>query len=134
VTQLPNTPDKLRQLIEQAQAELERLESRPVPWEAIYAYQRATAAILGVYDSVECVERGLRAAYPHLKAAWEGSDWIDWAGGECPVDDRQLVRVKFRDGSASCSRASHYEWFHDGPEHLDGGSDIVAYRVREEDG
>jgi hypothetical protein len=96
VTQLPNTPDKLRQLIEQAQAKLEKLESRPVPCES--------------------------------------DGWIDWAGGECPVDEHQVVRAKLRDGGMSRGRAGDYAWFHDGPEHWQGNCDIVAYRVEEEDG
>lgn len=130
MTQLPNTPDKLRQLIEQAQAELERLESRPVPWEAIRAYR----GLCNSTDSGEAIERGLRAAYPHLKAAWESDGWIDWAGGNTPpVDDHQVVRVKLRDGGMSRGRAGDYAWFQDGPEHWQGNCDIVAYRVEEED-
>jgi len=129
VTQLPNTPDKLRQLIEQAQAKLERLESRPVPREAIRAYR----GLCNSTDSGEAIERGLRAAYPILQAAWESDGWIDWAGGECPVDDHQVVEVKFRDGCMFRCRAGDYAWFHDGSETRQGNGDIVAYRVEEED-
>ena len=130
MTQLPNTPDKLRQLIEQAQAELERLERRPVPCEALRAYR----GLCNSTDSGAAIERGLRAAYPHLKAAWESDGWIDWAGGACPVDEHQVVRVELRDGSASRGFAGDYVWSHDGPEHWQGNCDIVAYCVVEKDG
>ena len=48
---------------------------------------------------------------------------IDWYGGECPVPQNTLVKVKYRDGTfRSGFPAAVYCWFHDG---VDG--DIVEY-------
>ena len=48
---------------------------------------------------------------------------IDWYGGECPVPQNTLVKVKYRDGTfRSGFTAAAYCWFHDG---VDG--DIVEY-------
>lgn len=68
-----------------------------------------------------------------LKHAGDG--WIEWHGGECPVDLGFLVDVKFRDGISkfgipalvnldSSRDAGHAFWRNDGQE-----NDIVAYRV-----
>ena len=53
-------------------------------------------------------------------------DWIEWKGGECPVDAEQLVGVKFECGDINrCAQAGQWDW-----EHGDAtGYDIVAYRV-----
>lgn len=66
-------------------------------------------------------------------------EWIEWAGGECPVGHDVEVEVRFRDGeefvgNMSC-RAGDYtpsgpstprnnNWMHDGSD-----CDITAYRV-----
>lgn len=50
--------------------------------------------------------------------------WVDWEGGECPVDENELVRVKFRNGEVDEDSASEYNWHH-----YWGTSDIVAYKV-----
>ena len=48
---------------------------------------------------------------------------IDWYGGECPVPQNTLVKVKYRDGTfRSGFPAAVYCWFHDC---VDG--DIVEY-------
>lgn len=53
--------------------------------------------------------------------------WIEWNGGECPVDGLILVDVKLRDGNeVRAFTASVYRWAH-GP----ANDDIVAYRLTE---
>ena len=55
------------------------------------------------------------------------SDWIEWNGGECPVDGFTQVCVRLRDGSEKDSDARFYEW-----DHQNEISDIIAYRVLNE--
>lgn len=53
--------------------------------------------------------------------------WIDWHGGECPVDSDAIVEVKFRKPCPlhfSNDRAGDFKWFHDG-----NVGDITAYRL-----
>lgn len=55
-------------------------------------------------------------------------EWIEWAGGECPIADDARIDVKCRDGDVlrDCLPSSLY-WSH----YADGNywGDIVAYRV-----
>ena len=53
-------------------------------------------------------------------------DWILWYGGECPVDDLALVRVKYKNGNVfyTPDNANGYDWDHD-----DGDNVIIAYQV-----
>ena len=63
-------------------------------------------------------------AEPQLDA----DGWIPWAGVECPVDEKALVEVKLRSGSAwidqEAQMGADWLWDHDG-----GPDDIIAYRV-----
>lgn len=55
--------------------------------------------------------------------------WIDWHGGECPVDSDTIVEVKYRKPNPyqlNNDRAGDFEWEHDG---IDG--DIIAYRLQQ---
>lgn len=62
------------------------------------------------------------------------NDWIEWAGGECPVDPETRVDVRARDGRTNINdvTAGFYSigqfdwWKHESPDH---NNDIVAYRV-----
>lgn len=59
------------------------------------------------------------------------SDWIEWNGGECPVDKSVLVDVMFRNREESHQnktggRAGGWTWIHEG-----GAYDIIAYRLHE---
>lgn len=62
-------------------------------------------------------------------------EWIEWAGGECPVDPLTLVLVKLRDGATYREREACYwkqsdddrcYWTHEAADH---NNDIIAYRV-----
>lgn len=64
------------------------------------------------------------------EAALAASDgWIEWHGGECPVDSDAIVEVKFRHPSSyqfNNDRAGDFYWPHDGL-----GYDIIAYRLQQ---
>ena len=53
------------------------------------------------------------------------NDWITWNGGDCPVDDLNIVEVKYRDLKLCSGEESYkYLWNHDGD-----NTDIIAYRI-----
>lgn len=51
-------------------------------------------------------------------------EWIEWAGGDCPVAGDTRVDVRLRDGSEYRCNVGVLEW-----DHISDDSDIVAYRV-----
>ncbi|MFJ3047029.1 hypothetical protein ACIPEN_14455 [Herbaspirillum chlorophenolicum] len=55
------------------------------------------------------------------------SEWIEWKGGECPVEANELVDFKFRDGEEYQAHAWFFLW-----EHVFGEDDIIAYRIIKE--
>lgn len=60
-----------------------------------------------------------------LAAKNEG--WIEWGGGECPVEKGTLVDVKLRCGSVTRQRSGKsLDWQHDGQHELGA---IIAYRL-----
>lgn len=66
-----------------------------------------------------------RAQYEAALASSEV--WIEWHGGECPVDSDAIVEVKYRSPNPyqyNNDRAGDFAWAHDG---IDG--DIIAYRL-----
>ena len=66
-----------------------------------------------------------RAEYFHLYPAPDADGWIEWKGGECPVDVDALVCCKWRSGKVSISayHAGLLSWRHNG-----NAADIIAYR------
>lgn len=55
--------------------------------------------------------------------------WIQWAGGECPVDGDAIVEVRYRKTNPyqfNNDRAGNFTWSHHG---IDG--DIIAYRLQQ---
>lgn len=62
-------------------------------------------------------------------SAADDDGWIDWHGGECPVDSDAIVEVKYRKPNPyqfNNDRADYFAWSHDG---FDG--DIIAYRLQQ---
>lgn len=65
------------------------------------------------------------------------SEWIEWNGGECPVDGDTLVCVKLRSEMTDAFNEEWYEaciacdlrWSHDVN---DNGSDIISYFIIED--
>lgn len=67
-----------------------------------------------------------REQYEAALAASEG--WIEWHGGECPVDSDAIVEVKCRwhnQHQYNNDRAGDFYWAHTG-----SNADIIAYRLQ----
>lgn len=63
------------------------------------------------------------------KAVVGHDGWIQWAGGDCPVDSDAIVEVKYRKPNPyqfNNDRAGDFTWSHDG-----FGGDIIAYRLQQ---
>lgn len=64
--------------------------------------------------------------YESALAASDG--WIEWAGGDCPVDSDAIVEVKCRwhnQHQYNNDRAGDFYWAHTG-----SNADIIAYRLQ----
>lgn len=82
---------------------------------------------IGVKITREQYESALAAS----KAVVGHDGWIQWAGGDCPVDSDAIVEVRYRKPNPyqfNNDRAGDFNWSHDG---FDG--DIIAYRVHTPD-
>ena len=69
------------------------------------------------------------AALAASKAVAGHNGWIQWSGGECPVDSDAIVEVKYRKPNPyqfNNDRAGDFYWAHDG-----FGGDIIAYRLQQ---
>lgn len=54
-------------------------------------------------------------------------DWIDWAGGECPLPDGTICEIMFVDGcTVVLSALNNLRWIPNG-----GAGDIIKYRITE---
>ena len=74
-------------------------------------------------------EKITRAQYEAAIAASDG--WIQWAGGELPVDSDAIVEVKYRmpiPFHSNNDRAGGFDWAYTGR-----SSDIIAYRLHKPD-
>ena len=91
-----------------------------------------TSRIIGSYSIAEDEVRAAtdrltaiitRAQYESALAASEG--WIEWNGGECPVNDDCIVDVKFMCGQVeNAMPARYWEWGNQ-----DHRRDIISYRL-----
>ena len=50
--------------------------------------------------------------------------WIEWNGGECPVDENAMVEIVMRDLEHEKRIAGYFSW-----DHTKSRVDIIAYRV-----
>lgn len=69
-----------------------------------------------------------REQYEAALSASEG--WIEWHGGECPVDSDAIVEVKYlspKPYQYSNDRAGDFDW-----EHIGSNADIIAYRLHDQ--
>ena len=57
-----------------------------------------------------------------------GDGWIEWKGGECPVDEEELVETKWSDEDLIINRAGLFGWHRS-----DYAANIIAYRVVEQE-
>ena len=56
------------------------------------------------------------------------SGWVEWTGGECPIEQGVRVEIRFRDGEVITVVNHGFRWDHNGL-----GGDIVAYREVSDD-
>lgn len=82
-------------------------------------------------DRHECIvtRNQYEAALAASKAVVGHDGWIEWGGGECPVDSDAIVEVRYRSPNLyqyNNDRAGDFAWAHDG---IDG--DIIAYRLQQ---
>lgn len=54
--------------------------------------------------------------------------WIEWTGGECPVQMDDLVTVRLRNGTEYNDLGSELKWSH-GLHKMYREHEIIAYRV-----
>ncbi|MGL4753050.1 MAG: hypothetical protein ACRCXB_11680 [Aeromonadaceae bacterium] len=92
-------------------------------WKGEYDYQNrikyADVTIKGFHQTILS-----REEYFHLYPSPDADGWIEWNGGECPVDGDCEVSIKVMGESGSAiGKAKHWSWGHSGD-----GSDIIAYR------
>ena len=69
-----------------------------------------------------------KSQYDSALAASDG--WIEWHGGECPVDSDAIVEVRYRKTNPyqyNNDRAGDFYWAHTG-----SCGDIIAYRVHDQ--
>lgn len=68
------------------------------------------------------------AALAASKAVVGHNGWVQWSGGDCPVDSDAIVEVKYRSPNPyqyNNDRAGDFDWAHTGTD-----ADIIAYRLR----
>ncbi|UVX31675.1 hypothetical protein PRB79_gp11 [Klebsiella phage VLCpiS13d] len=83
-------------------------------------------------DHRKCGEAGVKITREQYEAALAAKNegWIEWGGGECPVSDRTIVEVRYRNGEVKAAApADFYEWVHGRPHFVTTGRDIIAYRL-----
>ena len=82
--------------------------------------------IMGSSNEIDSEAPGTIVTKSEYESALAASDgWIEWGGGECPVDSSCLVDLKFRNGATEFGySASAYYW-----ENANLNTDIIAYRL-----
>lgn len=93
-------------------------------WEGFSLLASDAPFLASDYDTAIITREQYEAA---LAAKKEG--WIEWGGGECPVEKGTLVDVKLRCGSVTRQRSGEsLDWQHDGKYELGA---IIAYRLHQ---
>lgn len=114
-------------------AELSRLRTSHTA--LVAALERTKIAIHGYIDRcdfttgnaiLEEVNRALSAEGE--KDAPKDDGWIEWKGGECPVDAKATVDIKFRDGVTVHGEPPQYWSWEHGSIYVEHQNEIVAYR------
>jgi hypothetical protein len=90
--------------------------------EAAYAALRGECA----FAAGAAVKQPSPAFAEKIKAAEvaDNDGWIDWMGGDQPVNDDTIVYYRMLDGSESKAPAADIEF-----DHIGSQSDIIAYRI-----
>lgn len=78
-----------------------------------------------ITDDAVRAEMGMNSRTLDAALAAKNDGWIEWGGGECPVNPSEMVDVIFgRGGRVSTNIADCWRWNHSGTD-----SDIIAYRL-----
>ena len=80
------------------------------------------------YDAAIVTREQYESTLAASKAVVGHNGWIQWAGGECPVDSDAIVEVICRNQNQyqfNGDRAGDFDWSHDGV-----NGDIIAYRLQ----
>lgn len=66
-----------------------------------------------------------RAEYFHLYPAPDANGWIEWNGGECPVDGNEIIDIRYPESREEFgTKAKFRRW-----NHARNKGDIIAYRL-----
>lgn len=66
-----------------------------------------------------------RDEYFHLYSAPDAEGWIEWCGGECPVDGNEIVDIRYSESREEFGiKAKFRRW-----NHARNKGDIIAYRL-----
>ena len=66
-----------------------------------------------------------REEYFHLYPSPDADGWIEWKGGECPVDGNEIIDIRYPESREEFgAKAKFRRWFHGGDK-----GDIIAYRL-----
>lgn len=87
----------------------------------------AATELASDYATAIITREQYESAMAASQAVLGNNGWIDWHGGECPVDSDAIVEVKYRKPSPlhfNNDRAGDFTWSHDS-----SSGDIIAYRI-----
>lgn len=88
--------------------------------------QKAIEALNALGGNYQLVEAS-KAETPWTPERLEGfGEWIDWHGGECPVDGDVMVEFTLRSGYIETRKAKKLGWEHG---EFFPSSDIIKYRI-----
>lgn len=92
-------------------------------WAAARQALQPTSECLGSHLAKDGLPPGDMPPSEPLAPSAEG--WIEWAGGECPVENTARVDVRWSDGVVMQRKAAWlWRW-----EHTDSDPNIIAYRI-----
>lgn len=99
---------------------------------------RAQAELLGAINylagAVIALDTWAAGTLPEAVTVPSPLLWFDWPGGEMPVPPGTTVHVKYRNGKQGIDKAGRLGGSAEIWEHSALGSDIIAYRVVDNDG
>lgn len=110
-------------------------KGQPAPAAPAYPYLAEVGAHMAAQAALrEAQEGGAQNASASLesradteKAGGAQDGWIEWKGGECPVDNNVMVQVRLENGAERWSRAEGWDWGR-GEDFIS----IIAYRFTKE--
>ncbi|MFW0699059.1 hypothetical protein [Pantoea sp. R13S299] len=79
---------------------------------------------IGLSLREETYLQALEIALPILEQQERGDGWIEWSGGDCPVERMAIVEVKFTQTPQGEGIAHWWDWHHE-----EGENNIIAYRI-----